>query len=61
MREWQRWLKKYQGPTEAFMAEEQHVEPGQVGFKTGWVILTRMITQNPVRNPSTLSQYMKLI
>jgi hypothetical protein len=53
--------KKYEGPKEGFKAVDRFVEPGQFGFKTGRVILTRMITQNPVRQPSTLAQYGKLV
>jgi hypothetical protein len=60
-REWQKWNNKYEGPTEGFKAADRYTEPGQVGYKTGRVILTRMITQNPIRQPSTLLQYTKLI
>jgi hypothetical protein len=53
--------KKYEGPKEGFKAADRFVEPGQFGFKTGQVILTRMITQNPVPQPSTLAQYGKFV
>jgi hypothetical protein len=60
-RDLQKWLKKYAGPTHGFSREERVLPPGQTGFKTGRIILTRMITQNPIKNPSTLPQYQKLV
>ncbi len=60
-RELQKWIKKYHGPTHGFTKEERVLPPGQTGFKTGRIILTRMITQNPIKNPSMLAQYQKLI
>ena len=60
-REWLKWNNKYEGPKKGFEAADRYTEPGQVGYKTGRVILTRMITQNPIRLPSTLLQYTKLI
>jgi hypothetical protein len=60
-RDWQKWLKKYDGPTHGFNRDERKVPPGQVGYKTGRIILTRMITQNPVTRPSKLHEYHQLI
>jgi hypothetical protein len=54
---WQQLTKQYKWNFEPFIPAECASKPGQRGFKNAHLVLTRLITKDAVKHPTTIQSY----